>query len=249
MKLFRSEVAHHYGSYTFAYAEYAQMEPGDDVADFYARGYLPYSGAEGVRDTFYMARSARVELDRFSPTSENRRIAKKFDGSFQKERAPVETFRKDDAFLAFCLDYFAARHGASAMPRERLLLILASGLISSIITYRRGGVVVAYVLEVAHNTLGHYWYSFYDLSLVNQSLGMWLMLDAVRDAQKRGLSHYYLGTVYGEKALYKTNFECLTWWDGSSWSNDVALLRRMGRSDSEREMPFSDLWKKGLKKF
>ena len=57
------------------------------------------------------------------------------------------------------------------------------------------------------------------------------MLDALRDAKERGREHYYLGTVYGDKALYKTNFKPLQWWDGKGWNRDVALLKELGRKD------------------
>jgi hypothetical protein len=53
----------------------------------------------------------------------------------------------------------------------------------------------------------------------------------MRDAKKAGLTHYYLGTVYGAKALYKTNFEPVEWWDGLQWQRDVALLKEKARAD------------------
>ncbi len=244
MRFFSSEVAHNYGTYTFAYAQYAQLEAGDRVSEAYAKGYLPYSGSKGVEHTLYMARSARVLLKEFHLTSENRRIAKKFDGRFTKERTALAIFDADETFYTFCLDYFKNRHGGATMPRERLEYILGSGLISHIITYRFEGVPVAYVFEMREGSAAHYWYSFYELSLVQQSLGLWLMLDGVRDAHADGLEHYYLGTVYGEKALYKTNFEPLEWWDGAAWQRDIKLLRERGRSDSDRVIHLMDAWKK-----
>ena len=60
---------------------------------------------------------------------------------------------------------------------------------------------------------------------------MWLILDALRDAKARGLAYYYLGTVYGDKALYKTNFKPLEWWDGGKWNRDITLLKELGRKD------------------
>jgi hypothetical protein len=118
------------------------------------------------------------------------------------------------------------------MPRARLETILESGLISSVITYAEGHRGVAYVLEVADGAMEHFWFSFYDLRYAKQSLGLWLMLESIRDAQARGLTHYYLGTVYGEKALYKTNFEPLEWWNRDQWSRDVKLLRQRERADT-----------------
>lgn len=205
---------------------YIQKGADDSVADLYADGYLPYSGSKDVLNIFYRARSARVRLGDFSPSSENRRIAKKFDGAFTKTylQGPPPSDAVD-----FCLSYFKERHGPDAMPRERLEVIFAQ--VTNTTVYRKDDTIVGYVVSIEGKDFGHYWYSFYDLSLARQSLGMWLMLDAIRDAKTQGKTHYYLGTVYGSNALYKANFEPLEWWDGSAWSDDTALLREKTRAD------------------
>lgn len=249
MQEFSSELGVNYGTYTFGYTQYAKKETGDTLENLYGKGYLPYTGSPEVSGVFYRARSARVLLKEFAPTSENRRIAKKFDGQFTKERVPVSVVAQSEVFYTFCLTYFATLHGEHAMPRARLEHILHCGLITSVSIYRNSGTVAAYVLEVADADTGHYWFSFYDTMYRKQSLGLWLMLDHVRDAQARGLTHYYLGTVYGEKALYKTNFEPLEWWSGSAWSGDAALLREHGRQDGGRVLPLTDNWKEGLSLF
>jgi len=204
---------------------WALREPGDSLEAIYGRGFLPYSGTEDVQGVFYDARSARVEVEDFALTSENRRIAKKFDGHFRCERVAARQFTADANFYEFCLSYFAQKHGQNAMPRARLKTILQSGLLTDIITYTHAQRPVAYVCEVSEGRMAHYWYSFYDLAFAHQSLGLWLMLDALRQAKELGLKHYYLGTVYGRKALYKTNFEPLEWWDGAVWSRDLAKLK------------------------
>jgi arginyl-tRNA--protein-N-Asp/Glu arginylyltransferase len=204
---------------------------GEPLEGLYGTGYLPYSSSKGLQDIFYSARSARVALREFTMTSENRRIARKFDGQFAKRRVPAQGFVPGDEFYAFMLGYFALRHGANVMPRERLELLLSSGPITTVVEYRRDASVVGYVLEVESGAMRHYWYSAYDLSLAQQSLGLWLMLDCIRDAAAAGRTHYYLGTVYGQKALYKTNFEPLEWYDGSIWSRDLRLLKEKSRQE------------------
>ncbi len=208
------------------------MREGEPLAHVYAEGYLPYSGAKNSTDIFYSGRSARVVLPKFELTSENRRIAKRFDGTFDIERIPFAEFVPDDHFWDLSLTYFAQKHGANAMPRPRIEALFAYGIITTVVTYTLNGVIEAYVLEVEDGDMGHYWYSFYNIEYARQSLGMWLMLDCIRAAKERGLTYYYLGTVYGEHALYKTNFEPLQWWDGSKWSDDLKLLREVSRSDA-----------------
>jgi arginyl-tRNA--protein-N-Asp/Glu arginylyltransferase len=211
---------------------YIERDAGDPLEEIYEKGYLPYSGAAGLQDVFYMSRSARIILSRFALTSENRRIAKKFDSQFKTERITSSTFIPTEAFWSLCLGYFAHKHGERAMPRARLETILKSGLISTVVVYTNGLNPIAYVLEVEDGSIGHFWFSFYDLSYDKQSLGLWLMLDCIREAQARGVLYYYLGTVYGEKGFYKLNFEPLEWWDGKEWNPDIKLLK-----DRDRELP------------
>ncbi len=249
MKFFSSELGQNYETYTFGYANYCQLEQGDALSDIYNLGYLPYSGSKDTKGVFYFARSGRVVLNEFKLTSENRRVAKKFDGQFEKQRTPLSEFSITDRFLDFCLDYFAKKHGPSVMPRERLELILSFGIISTVITYHKDGKVVGYVFEVADPAMGHYWYSFYDPSMAGQSLGVWLMLDCIRDAKAAGRTYYYLGTVYGGKTIYKMNFGPLEWWDGTGWSRDSKALKDRGGRDASRGLARSDVWKKEKKGF
>jgi len=233
MKLSQSEFGHEYDTYRFGYCLWATLEAGDSIAAFYESGFLPYSADPKVRGTFYMARSARLDLKNFSLSSENRRIAKRFDGTLARSEALLGDPRVHDLFL----EYFRKRHGKQVMSAERLDAILASPLPLRLSTYAKDGEPIAAVLEVVEGNLpaqagfGHYWFSAYDPALVEQSLGMWLMLDSARRAKEAGLDSYYLGTVYGPKALYKTNFKPLEFWDGSKWNDDLALLKRLARAE------------------
>lgn len=236
MRCFSKEFGHSYETYSFGYCNYAVREQADVLSAIYEAGYLPYSNDLAVRDTFYMARSTRIPLKEFELTSENRRIAKKYDSAFSKERVVASTFNTTNpTFLSFCLEYFTILHGA-AMSKDRLEFILSLNLISHIVVYKKDDAVVAYVFEVSGGHMTHFWYSFYDLSYVQQSLGLWLMLDSIRGAQIANREHFYLGTAYGEKGLYKTNFSPLEFWDGTIWSKDLQQLKHLCRNDSIRHM-------------
>ena len=197
-----------------------------------------------------MARSARVPLADFSFTSENRRVAKKFIGKFHRSSKSIKDFNLHDKdFLSFCVNYFAKRHGPKIMPLDRLMTILKSGVVSHVVSYSNEGVPVAYVLECSDKQMTHFWFSFYDLGLIHQSLGMWLLLDSARSAKDGGADYLYVGTVYGEKALYKTAFKNLEYWDGSNWIADIKKLKDLSRSEDERAVSLVDAWKKDLKMF
>jgi len=244
MRLFTSEFGHSYENYSFGYCNYAEREAGDKLFEIYQEGFLPYSANLNVKNVFYMARSARVNLKKFSLNSENRRIAKRFDGKFEKEIIPFSKFdKKSENFISFCTEYFAVRHGKNVMPTQRLLFLLNFGLISDVVVYKDGGIPKAYVFLVSDRDMTHFWFSFYDISLVYQSLGMYLMIDMAREAEKMGKKYLYLGTVYAEKALYKTNFDNLEYWTGHEWSRDIKKLKLRSRTDHVRSLNIVDEWK------
>ena len=117
------------------------------------------------------------------------------------------------------------------MNAERLEGILATDLPLRGVRYRKDDLPVAYVLEIEGEEFSHYWFSCYDMSYTGSSLGMWLMLDAVRRAKDAGHRHAYLGTAYGEKGRYKMNITPLEFWDGSEWSADLRRLKKLVTED------------------
>lgn len=231
MRLLLNEFGHEYDSYSFGYTIHGEWEPNDTLDAAYAAGFLPYAPPHDDRDLFYMSRSVRVPVSAFTPTSENRRIFRKFDGQFTEQTMSREELRASTHFRELFLAYFEGRHGTQVMPAERLDRILARDLPLRAIAYAVEGVVIAYVLEVAEGSFSHYWYSCYDLQYAGTSLGMWLMLDTVRRAEREERTHAYLGTAYGEKAKYKTNVPGLEYWDGNVWQADTRQLETIMRKD------------------
>ncbi len=243
MRLFSSEMIQSYDTYSFGYCNYALREADDALTDIYSSGFLPYSGANGIKDVFYMARSLRINLKDWQPNSENRRILSRFT-DLSRTSHPIASFDvMNEGFLTFCLAYFANRHGLAIMPRERLIHLVTCGLITEIIEYRKDTKIIGYVFEVAENHITHYIYSFYDLAFINQSLGLWMMIDSSIKAQEQGKDFMYLGTAYGKKGLYKTNFSNLEFWNGHTWVADREQLRTRCTSDDDRTLSKMDEWK------
>jgi arginine-tRNA-protein transferase len=249
MKIFASEFGHSYETYSFAYSIYARKEEGDVLSKLYEQGFLPYSGSKGVRDIFYMARGSRLDIRNWTPTSENRRVLRIFDGQFERTIKTLDEVRHDETFFTLCLSYFNLAHGG-VMPRERLELILDIGLITSVIEHSKDGIPQAYILLVEDETISHYWFSFYNHEYTKTSLGMWLALDHIRDITASSKTYFYFGTCYAEKALYKTNVEPLQFWNGETWVHDTALLKALCRSDGDRHIDnHNDVFKSRLEKF
>jgi arginyl-tRNA--protein-N-Asp/Glu arginylyltransferase len=224
MRVFHVEFGSRYESYEFGYSTYATLETGDILSEVYQAGFLPHSADPKVRDTFYMARSVRVPLRAWKATSENRRVQKKFEG-FSSTVLTQEELRSDVQFLPCFLKYFREHHGERVMSEERANGILESSLPLRGVRYEKEGEIAGYVLEVASEGFSHYWFSCYASAYAGSSFGMWLMLDAVARAKNEGRDAIYLGTAYGSKGRYKTNFEPLEYWNGSVWSADLTSLK------------------------
>ncbi|HEV7121508.1 MAG TPA: hypothetical protein VGN56_01625, partial [Candidatus Paceibacterota bacterium] len=111
MRLSFAEFGHEYGSYSFGYTVHGVREPQDELALLYAQGFLPYSAIDTDPDLFYMSRSVRVNVSAYVPSSENRRILRKFDDAFECTYLAGDALRASPSFRSLMLAYFAARHG------------------------------------------------------------------------------------------------------------------------------------------
>lgn len=236
MKIFRSESLVDYSTYTFNYAIYCIKESQNEIPEIYDKGFLPYSNDIDLKqETYYLARSLRVELDNFNESSENRRVAKKII-ELQPELnvIPINKFNINDVnFQDFCLD-FAAKRFSEAISKERLAYILSSPSISHIFEFILKDKKVGYVIAIVKNDTLHYWFSFFELNYQEYSLGKWMMFSIINWAAQNDLKYAYLGTCYGTKSLYKVrDFKGISFFDGNDWNNDIKLLKSKCKSDHD----------------
>jgi hypothetical protein len=234
MRTFHGEFAHDYGTYAFGYQVHGELTEGEDAHIAYEQGFLPRSNDPAVTNRFYMARSVRVPLTRYAPTSENRRILKKFDGTLEEAVLSREALSKDESFKSLFLSYFEKKHGIGVMSKDRLDGIFRTPLPLRGIRYSTQGTPVGYALEIADHGFLHYWYPVYESERAGTSLGMWMMLDAVRRAGSEGRLYAYLGTAYGEKGRYKMNLEPLEFWNGEEWKDDREALKALIKTEATR---------------
>lgn len=236
MKIFRSESFVDYKTYTFNYATYCIKENPSEIPEIYSKGFLPYSNDVNLRhETYYLARSLRVDLAQFKASSENRRVARKIavlEPSFKV--IPVDQFDVDEPeFQKYCLSFAAARF-SEMISMERLQYILHSKSISHIFEFSVGAKKAGYVIAIIEQGVLHYWFAFFDLDLQEYYLGKWMMFSVIDWASKEGLDHVYLGTCYGEKSLYKVrDFKGLSYFDGNQWNEDMKTLKSKCKRDQE----------------
>ncbi|MEN0051789.1 MAG: GNAT family N-acetyltransferase, partial [Bacteroidota bacterium] len=222
--------------YTFNYAIYCVKENDSEVPKIYKGGFLPYSSDPNLQhETYYLARSLRVQLDRFSDTSENRRVARKMASlDIQVEAMPKADFDLNQAdFFNFCLSYAQARFSNNAMNAERLQYIFNRDSANYLLHFTSNQKTVGYVLAIVHDDVFHYWYAFFDSQLLNEyPIGNWMMWRSIHWAKEQGLKYVYLGTCYGKSALYKArDFRGLAFFDGMQWNEDIKLLKTLCKED------------------
>jgi len=234
MKIFRSESYVDYKTYTFNYATYCIKEDQSEIPQIYAQGFLPYSNkVDLMHDTYYLARSLRVELSQFKESSENRRVARKIEALSPSFRViPIAEFNVDNPeFKAYCLDFAAARF-SDKISMERLNYILHAKSISHVFEFVIQDKKVGYVISIVEQGTLHYWFAFFDLNLQEYALGKWMMFSVIKWAHEQNLSYVYLGTCYGEKSLYKVrDFKGLSYFNGNFWDRDMKNLKAKCKQD------------------
>src|ERR1700722_3281675 len=197
MKVFFSEYDAVYASYTFSYAVYCIPETPDELTQVYQKGFLPYSGNPALPNAiFYLARSVRMELSRFTDCSENRRVDRKARrlGIDMVVRPKPSFCIDDERFLDFCLNYADARFAPGAMDKTRLQYVLNNEFLSHIFVFSHANRHLGYILSIVGEATMHYWFAFYDAALMRSvSLGKWMMWRAIHWAKEVGMENIYLG--------------------------------------------------------
>jgi len=224
MKLLFSEAKPDYGHYIFPYAIWAFPEPGETPADLFHAGFLPSSRQ---LDRFYLCRQIRVQLKKFEPSSENRRILRKGE-AIEVKLVPRAEFEFTPARREFCKHYTDAKFGANGMSYERLDSLFNAPVTSHVLVFTdsaTGAEAGLATLYVEGDRMAFYYYAFYDLAHPNRSLGLFMMTTAIKLFTERGSQQLYLGTCYSESALYKTQFPGCEFFNGVRWSENLAELK------------------------
>ncbi len=233
MKLLFSEQNSDYEHYQFPYAIWAIPETDEMPSDIFNAGFLPSSRN---LDRFYLCRQVRVNLARFTPSSENRRILRKGVG-IDVKLVPRDKFDYTPERRQFFKTYADIKFGKDTMTFERLDALFAAPVISHLLVFtdaEKGNEIGVATLYVEGKSLAFYYYAFYDLNYYARNLGMFMMTSAVALFAERGTKNLYLGTCYSDSALYKTQFAGAEFFNGFRWSDSLKELKFiLGRDQKE----------------
>jgi len=226
MKLLFSEAKSDYVHYIFPYAIWAFPENGETPHEFFERGFLP---STRQMDRYYLCRSLRVDLSRFAPSSENRRIIRKNE-SIGFDLTPRAEFDYTEDRREFYKRYADIRFGKNVMTHQRLDNLFNSKITSHVMHFTEkttGKEVGDVTLFLEPPFMAHYYYAFYDLNFYAQNLGMFMMTSAVDYFAGRRFKYIYLGSCYSENALYKTQFQGAEFFNGAAWSANLKELKAL----------------------
>jgi arginyl-tRNA--protein-N-Asp/Glu arginylyltransferase len=232
MKLLFSEQNSDYEHYQFPYAVWAVPEAGETPSDIFNAGFLPSSRN---LDRFYLCRQVRVNLAKFKPSSENRRILRKGAG-IDVKLVPRDKYNYTPTQRDFFKTYADIKFGKDVMTFERLDALFASPIISHLLVFTdavKGNEVGVATLYLESKELAYYYYAFYDLNYYARNLGMFMMTSAAAMFAERGFKHLYLGTCYSRTALYKTQFAGAEFFTGFRWSDDLNELKFIIQRDKK----------------
>lgn len=240
MRLLFSESEPDYSRYRYPYVVWAVPDPGDRPVDFFKAGFLPASPA---LDCYYLARQLRLGLAGLVPTSENRRILRK-GANLNCRLVPKSEFDFTVERRDRWLRYADSRFGVGVMSSARLDGLMGGAVISHLLIFEdleKGGAEVGVaLLHGVLPELAYYYYAFYDLDYLDRNLGMHMMTRAAMFFASSGCSWLHLGTCYSERALYKTQFSGIEFFNGFKWSSNMEELKHLIRRDGRLAHAFQD---------
>lgn len=220
MRYIFSESRPDYGAHLSPYQVWAVLDAGERPDDAFAQGLLP--GAYDL-SRFYLARSLRVVLDRFTSTSDMRNVARR-NATVTHRAVPAAEFDFDAGWQALAGEYLTRRLDG-AFSFEKFTKFMGSALATHVLAFsdesgRPVGLLPVYVgVEGAYCGM-----PVYDLARLQQRMGRHIIATSVAYFQSLGLTYGYLGTCYSTGALYKTRFPGLQFFNGHRWSEDRAEL-------------------------
>ena len=163
--------------------------------------------------------SVRILVDEFQPTKSMKRALAANTDLMAKDYAAEPSTEQFSLFR----EYLDSRHQSGGMSDMTVLdyamMVEDTHVNTRIVEYRlraegdgiaerpAGKLVVAALTDLMADGLSMV-YSYYDPSLIDRSLGTYMILDHIRRARARGLPHVYLGywVAGSRKMTYKTRF-------------------------------------------
>lgn len=193
-----------------------------NIETLYSQGYVFTRLGRGQMD---QTRSIRVDLNKFSLSSENRRVLKKGE-LINLNTHPLPYTEYDWAIGKLGKDFYEKKFGDkifSANKIKSLLIEPEKNNFNLLLQYSDLGFCICFQTK---NIL-HYSYPFYNLSDANKDLGMIMMTKAIIWAKENNKKYIYLGSASRATDTYKLQFAGLEWYDGKNWTTNLDDLKEI----------------------
>lgn len=201
------------------------------IDEIYSNGYLATRIEKG---TFTQTRSLRIDLDEWKLNSENRRILKKNSNiHIQTEKVPFKDYHWQIGKMA--KDFYETRFGKGIMSAQKIKEILTDknksnfNLLLNFYDLQKNE-TIGYAICLETDNILHYSYPFYNLNVIEKSVGLGMMTMAIDWAFKNGKKYVYLGSLQRPTDTYKLQFENEEWFDGKSWHKDIDKVKNILKS-------------------
>ena len=190
-------------------------EENDKLEKIYTSGFLPFRNKLNL---FYLARSCRVDLDKFSLLSENRRILKKTaDLNFAIKK--MADFNYTPQVQKQCKDWAKSR--GWKISTKSLKFIFSNQFFNYLFVWEKRGQVVGYQIFYQAKNFIHSAYVIYNSVQVGKELAMRMLIEGSLWGQKNNQALHYLGTSYGGSGFSKRSLAGFEFFNGFGWSDNL----------------------------
>lgn len=210
------------------------VDPNDFKASIeaYSQGFVFTRTEKGHMEK---VRSVRVDLEKFSETSENRRILRKYDHEVRFDAVPFDHYSWQIHKLG--KDFYETKFGSDTFSANKIKELFTTNEFNfnNILSFELNGVsdgyCITYLAEEEIKIL-HYAYPFYNLELIDTNFGIYMMTKTLSELKAKGFKYSYLGSAHDVRAIYKLQFEGVEWFDETSneWVQDVSRLKKLLRN-------------------
>lgn len=199
----------------------------DNIIQAYEQGFVMTRVSPGHMEKI---RSIRIDLKKFVPSSENRRILGKFNHKIIKEEIPLANY--DWHIHKIGKDFYDTKFGIDTFSANKIKEILTERQNFNILLKYEDIEIDGYcICKTSQNKdlkIIHYSYPFYKIEKINKNFGIFMMTLAIQTFQEEGFDYIYLGSCHSEESKYKLQFTGLEWFDEKSntWNTDIENLKQ-----------------------
>lgn len=198
----------------------------ENISAMYDRGFVFTRLGKGVMQ---QTRSVRVNLEKFSLTSENRRILKKGE-KIKMAKLDLPTLKYNWAIAKLAKDFYSKKFGEGIMSARKIKEMLtdeSKSNFNQFFKYLQGQNEIGFAICYENKEILHYSYPFYDLEKSPKDMGLIMMTKMIQWAKENGNKYIYLGSLQRPTDTYKLQFEGLEWFDGKGWKTDLEEVKKI----------------------